>query len=40
MKLAERLFVGLAVVSGVGLLAAFAAYWVVSEQFAILASGN
>jgi len=40
MSLAERLFVGLTVVSGVGLLVAFAAaYWMMSEQIAILTTG-
>jgi len=40
MNLAERLFVGLAVASGVGLLVAFAASWVIAEQIAMLAAGN
>jgi hypothetical protein len=41
MNLAERLFVGLAVVSGAALLAAFAAaYWMMREQIAILAAGS
>ena len=40
MNFAERLFVGLAVVSGVGLFVALAAAYWMSEQIAILAVGS